>query len=259
VENVTLSTCRLFVFTDLDDTLFKSAADIHCGLSITATVDASGETYARSSVQQQKLLEIMVASGGLIIPVTGRSTRSFLNCKLPDVINSQFAIVSHGAVILDAEHSLLKDWHTYLKCHFDLVEWENKLIKICDHLNTHFKSKSKSSAIRVRLIVDQGITAYVCIKISKSSYTDDVSTEVNHLLSHILETEMLLHSNGRNFAILPPYAQKKVAVDFLKAKMKVDQRDTVFGMGDSHSDLPFMSESDFLIVPGGAQILNEAK
>jgi hydroxymethylpyrimidine pyrophosphatase-like HAD family hydrolase len=257
VENVTHSTCRLFVFTDLDDTLFKSAKNTPCDSSISATIDASGKTYAHSSVQQQKLLEIMVVAGGLIIPVTGRSTHSFLNCKLPAVMNSQYVIVCHGAVILDVNHSLLKDWHSYLKCQFDLVEWENKLIKICDQLSVYFKSKH--SEIKVRLIVDQSITAYVCIKISKSNYTEEVSNEVNYLLNNILEEDMLLHSNGRNFAILPPYAQKKVAVNFLKARMKIDQRDTVFAMGDSHSDLPFMSESDFLIIPSDAQILNEAK
>jgi len=257
MEMLTKNTFRLFVFTDLDDTLFKSVKYIDGDFSIVATVDARGETYAYASVQQQKLLEIMVASGAIIIPVTGRRTSSFLNCKLPAIVNSPYAIVSHGAVILDESDALLDDWFTFLKRRFDLGKWQDKLIKMCDYLNAYFRSTE--SEIRVRLIVDQGITAYVCIKISKHNYTQDKSIEVNRLLNSVLQEEMLLHGNGRNFAILPPYAQKKVAVNFLKERMEIDQRDTVFGIGDSHSDLPFMSDSDFLIVPSDAQIFNKGK
>ena len=254
MEMLAKETARLFVFTDLDDTLFKSKRDPHCDLSITATVDSNGKAYAYSSVQQQKLLEIMSNAGAIIIPVTGRRTASFLNCKLPVIINSQYAIVSHGAVILDSSYSLLAEWHAFLQQQFNLTQWEARLIALCEHLQGHFALRDD---VRVRLIVDQGISAYVCIKIAKNNYNEDKSSQVERRLKRLLQQGMLLHGNGRNFAILPPYAQKQVAVNFLKEKMAINQRDTVFGIGDSNSDLPFMSDSDFLIVPRDAQILNK--
>jgi hydroxymethylpyrimidine pyrophosphatase-like HAD family hydrolase len=257
MEMLIKKTSRLFVFTDLDDTLFKSAKSIDCVQSITATVDSHGDPYAYSSIQQQRLLEIMAISGGIFIPVTGRRTSSFLNCQLPVIAKSPYAIVSHGAVILDDNHLLLEEWNEFLKRQFDLSQWEEKLIKICDYLNAYFVPID--NGIRVRLIVDQGITAYVCIKISKNSYSQDKFIDVNRLINNAMEEDMLLHGNGRNFAILPPYAQKKIAVNFLKKKMMVNKSDTVFGIGDSNSDLPFMKDSDFLIMPGDAQILNEGK
>ena len=81
-----------------------------------------------------------------------------------------------------------------------------------------------------------------------------IRDRISTFLSLILLKGMFLHENGRNFAILPPYSQKKVALNFLKKKMDVGLLDTVFGIGDSYSDLPFMSDSDFLIVPKQAQI-----
>jgi hydroxymethylpyrimidine pyrophosphatase-like HAD family hydrolase len=254
MEMIAKNGSRLFVFTDLDDTLFQSIKKAGC---ITATVNAQGVPYAYSSIQQQKLLQIMANSGGLFIPVTGRRTGSFLNSQLPVIMNCPFAIVSHGAVILDNNHELLDEWLTFLKQQFNLVHWEEKLTTLCNALSADFAEIY--NGIRVRLIVDQGITAYICIKIPKENYKKNTSIDVNRLLMSKLGKDMLLHGNGRNFAILPPYAQKKIAVDFIKEKMMISQNDTVFGIGDSHSDLPFMKDTDFLIVPSNAQILNEAK
>lgn len=247
---------RLFVFTDLDDTIFQSSIDVNPELSITATVDNKGNAYAHSSVQQQKLLDVLVASDATIIPVTGRTTTSFLKCTLPVILNNQYSVVSHGAVILDESYSLLKEWHSFLIRQFNLNQWADRLMNLCDHLTEHFALRDD---VRVRLIIDQGIAAYVCVKVTKHYYSEDKSVEIQSLLDTALQKDMRLHGNGRNFAILPPYAQKKVAVEFIKEKLGVAQHDTVIGVGDSHSDLPFMKDSDFLIVPRDAQLLREDK
>lgn len=248
---------RLFVFTDLDDTLFQSTKKVGCNGYITATINAEGLPYAYSSIQQQKLLQVLVNSGGILIPVTGRRTSSFLNCQLPLIINSPFAIVSHGAVILNDDYVLVDEWFSYLKQQFNLSQWEEKLTILCKALSIDFAEID--SGIRVRLIIDQGITAYICIKIPKESYKKGESINVNRILKSRLAGDMSLHNNGRNFAILPPYAKKKMAVNFIKEKMMINECDTVFGIGDSYSDLPFMKDTDFLIVPSSAQILKEAK
>ncbi|WP_350601725.1 hypothetical protein, partial [Pseudomonas sp. 65/3-MNA-CIBAN-0223] len=85
-------------FTDLDDTLFASVKGQVSEHMIPSTVDMNGQPYAYSSVQQQKLLNVMIKSDAIIIPVTGRRSSSFLNCKLPAITNTDYAIVSHGAV-----------------------------------------------------------------------------------------------------------------------------------------------------------------
>lgn len=255
MEMLTKSTRRLFVFTDLDDTLFRSLKGEPIGYSIPATVDIDGNTYAHSSIQQQKLLDVMVKSGATIIPVTGRRSCSFLNCTLPTIVDSEYAIVSHGAVILDHQRQLLNGWCGFLEQKFELTNWEKILTETYQHLVSYFQTLDNS--VRVRLIVDHGITAYICIKIGKENYTKSKSEAVNKVLREVLQTDMLLHANGRNFAILPPYAQKKVAVTFLKELIGIGELDTVFGIGDSHSDLAFMNESDFLIIPQNAQILEE--
>jgi len=254
MEVLTDMSARLFVFTDLDDTLFQSFKGCLPEQAITATVDVEGKPYAHSSLQQQKLLDVMVKAGGMVIPVTGRGTSSFLNCRLPDVMNSEYAIVSHGAVILNKQHVLLDEWLDFLQSHYQLKQWQKKLNLLYQEL---FECFLDDKNIRVRLIVDQGISAYICIKINKVGYLPEKSEQVSKLLHAQLPQDMLLHENGRNFAVLAPYAQKKVAVEFLKKKLAVSEQDTIFAIGDSHSDLPFMSDSDFLIVPRQAQIFKK--
>lgn len=255
MDDLIKKSCRLFVFTDLDDTLFSSSKREQTDFSIAATVDMKGNPSAHSSIQQQKLLDIMVEAGAMIIPVTGRRSCSFLNCKLSVIANSKYSIVSHGAVILNEMHQLLDEWLVFIEKQFNLKEWQNTLTIIYGRLLNYFKMVN--NGVRVRLIVDKGITAYICIKIAKKNYQEDKLREISTFLNSILPNDMFLHKNGRKFAILPPYAQKKVALDFLKKKMDVGVLDTVFGIGDSYSDLPFMSDSDFLIVPKQAQIFEK--
>jgi hydroxymethylpyrimidine pyrophosphatase-like HAD family hydrolase len=255
METLSKETSRLFLFTDLDDTLFNSVSGEITDHFMPATVDSNGKIYAYSSIQQQKFLDVMVKSNAIIIPVTGRRSSSFLNCKLDIVVNSQYSVVSHGAIILNHKHELLDEWLVFIEQKFNLKRWQNALTILYEKLSNH--SQVLDNGVRVRLIVDKGITVYICLKINKEHYHQDKSANVRHFLSSILPSDMLLHANGRNFAILPPYAQKKMAVDFLKQTIGVGILDTVFGMGDSHSDLPFMSDSDFLIVPNRAQIFEK--
>ena len=243
---------RLFVFTDLDDTLFESiGADIPDS-SIPATIDNNGNVYSYSSIQQQKLLDIMIQAGGVIIPVTGRDSSSLLNCQLGPIITSKYAVVSHGAIVLNQHHLLLDDWYRFIDRKFGLTSWEQKLISLHEKLLADVFLLSES--VRIRLVIDKGITCYICLKIKKENYNYDQSTQINNLLLRKLKKDMSLHHNGRGFAILPPYAKKKIAVDFLKEKMNITSNDTVVGIGDSYSDLPFMSNSDFLISPKRSQI-----
>nr|WP_231609586.1 HAD family hydrolase [Pseudoalteromonas sp. SWYJZ19] len=247
-------TSRLFVFTDLDDTLFQNLKNTKSDLSFVATTNSEGEPQGYSSLQQQKLLNVFEAAGGVFIPVTGRRTDSFLNCSLPVVKNTPYAVVSHGAVILDQNHTLLEQWHEFINAEFNLTLWESELVKTFDHLHNHFTAFGR--AVRVRLIVDQGITAYICVKVSRGDYSENKAKDVDSYLKSILPNDMLLHNNGRNFAILPPYARKEIAVKFIKNKLQIGEHDTVFSIGDSNSDLPFMKETDFLITPNGSQILD---
>ena len=64
-----------------------------------------------------------------------------------------------------------------------------------------------------------------------------------------------IHHNGRDMALLPPFAAKEKAVAFLMDKIRVSEPHPLFlGLGDSFSDLPFMKLCDYLITPTGSQI-----
>lgn len=248
---------RVIAFTDLDDTLFASLKEEDNYFHVPATVDANGQPYAYASAQQQTLLSMFVKLGSIIIPVTGRRTDSLLNCLHPDIINAPFSIVSHGAVVLDGKHKLLPEWNQFVEDNFDLLLWKKKLKKLYKKLYTD--ESSLMDGVRVRLIFDQELITYICIKIQKDNDYPERSEEVRGKLTSLLADGMALHGNGRNFALLPPYASKRLAVNFLRNHMSITSSDTTFGLGDSDSDLPFMSDSDFLIIPNKSQIIERAK
>ena len=63
-----------------------------------------------------------------------------------------------------------------------------------------------------------------------------------------------VHSNNRDFALLPPYCSKEKAVSYLYQKLKLNDKSVVFSIGDSMTDLGFMKRADFMIIPTHSQI-----
>jgi len=149
----------------------------------------------------------------------------------------------------------LPEWRAFLTAKFDLLFWRTKLDEMLHQLESD--DSELMNNVRVRLIIDKGIAAYLCVKIRKENDYPEKSEQIGKKLNALLCDGMMLHGNGRNFALLPPYASKQLAVNFLKEHMSITSHDTVFGIGDSNSDLPFMSDSDFLIIPQRSQIIEK--
>ncbi|MFT6924656.1 MAG: hydroxymethylpyrimidine pyrophosphatase-like HAD family hydrolase [Psychromonas sp.] len=242
---------RVFVFTDLDDSLFSSKRKhTKTADSQVASINKSGQIESYATLQQQKLVQMFTMLKASFIAVTGRRTSSYAHCIIDQVSNSEYAIVSHGALILDDNAALLPCWIKYLNNNYDMKHWQEKLTQTHCQLIDYF-SAIKCEA-RVRLIVDHDICTYICIKIPTHNLQESLLTKINLYLQQL---DFSIHGNEGNFAVLPPYASKELAVNYLVKKLNMSDKDVIFGIGDSLSDLPFMRNLDFAIFPKSSQIM----
>ncbi|MFT6984826.1 MAG: hydroxymethylpyrimidine pyrophosphatase-like HAD family hydrolase [Psychromonas sp.] len=242
---------RVFVFTDLDDSLFSSKRKhTKTDDSQITSINKQGEIESYATLQQQKLVQMLAALKASFIAVTGRRTSAYEHCIIDQVSNSEYAIVSHGALILDDKSELLPCWFKYLNNNFDMTHWQEKLTQTHCQLIDYFSAINCDA--RVRLIIDHDICTYICIKIPVHYQQESLLDKINLYLQQL---DFRIHGNEGNFAILPPYANKELAVNYLIKKLNMSDKDVVFGIGDSLSDLPFIRNLDFAIFPKSSQIM----
>ena len=229
------------MFTDLDDSLIQTKRKIpeNAVTSLGAT-DRDGNALSFITQSQQLLLSMFKQQGATIIPVTGRNTDAL------DRVNYDFddyRVVSHGAVVLTKCNSVCQQWLTQIDHH--LAKWP-QLLEDCNKEILGIIDSLGLDA-RTRVIIDQDIPAYVSVK----GQEDALARISEHSECAKLFTR---HANGRNHAMLPPYASKKDAVEFMKTQMQLTVNDLTIGIGDSHSDLNFMQSCQFAMLPTTSQI-----
>ena len=234
----------IIAFSDLDDTLFSSPRQFDSVERLTAAaILPDGEVGAYASHAQGKMLE-MISTSGVLVPVTGRRSDS-LN-RVLCLFNSD-KVASHGAIILDSENNIHPQWQQVLDA--EVGPWCEKMAAL--HTAACQYIKERDLALRVKIVKDYGYACYLCIKGDSELLRDIQANNFGHL-----SDGFTIHINNRNLAFLPPYASKQRAVVFLKKhyQKKFKGKQMYLGLGDSLSDLPFMSECHFQIIPSISQI-----
>lgn len=235
---------KIVIFTDLDDSLIQTEGKLPDNAEkFLGATDRSGNALSFFTQTQKTLLTMFARSEAIVIPVTGRNTDAL---NRVEYCFDNFRVVSHGAVVLTDNGKLCQSWLGEIDselCHWpQLLEQSNKEI---NEIISSLKLDARS-----RVIIDQDIPAYISVK-GESAALKTIRQE-NSLDSHFFR-----HENGRNHALLPPYARKKRAVEHLKKRLDVTENDLVVGIGDSVSDLGFMHACHFSMMPTNSQIVRE--
>lgn len=232
---------KTVVFTDLDDTLIQTRRKIPQGASVSlGATDRDGNPLSFFTHSQKRLLDLFSQNDAIIIPVTGRNTDA-LNRVLYDFDN--YCAVSHGAVVLKNNNTVCSGWLSEIEPH--LNEWP-ELLELCNREIEDIIRLYQLDA-RTRVIIDKDIPSYISVK----GQEDALAVISQH---NVLRQTFSMHKNGRNHAILPPYASKKMAVEYIKKQLNVDSNDLVIGLGDSLSDIDFMQSCQFSMIPTNSQI-----
>ncbi|MCX4029023.1 HAD hydrolase family protein [Endozoicomonas sp. SM1973] len=243
----------LVVFTDIDDTLMQT--ERKCSVSDKlhpGAVDRDGQVISFYTEKQHRLINLL--GDGKLIPVTGRNNAAL--CRTRFSFNHEI-VINHGALVLNHDRTIDNGWLQIIE--LMLVQWQELLAEWTRQVQAIIDQQQLP--LRAKVITDFDISCYVSIKVDNHvnkiedfySLLEPIINEVNGL------EEARVHINGRNMALLPPYASKAKAVNYLKQKYQMLDEHTLFvGAGDSLSDIEFMKACDYLVVPQNCQITEQA-
>jgi hypothetical protein len=239
------------VFTDLDDTLFQTAekASARAGDSPVqvAALDRAGVPLSFHAPDQVALLGLL--EGARLIPVTGRNGPA-----LDRVISPRFAsyrITGHGAMIYGADGAPLPLWHADVQAH--AARLAPLFASLLDTLGAQLAPSAPG--LRWRVIEDAEVPVYITVKADTDASLPDAARLQSVLDAHGHTEGWRVHCNGRNAALLPPYACKAAAVRYVMTLLRAQTPHILFvGIGDSVSDTPYLKLCHFALTPRDSQI-----
>lgn len=230
------------IFLDLDDTIFQTEAKCPQGEPITpAARHRNGDAASHITERQGRFLR-MLDRMGTVIPTTGRNNAALARVELPF---ESYRITNHGAIILDADGSPLVSW-----CEAVLPQ----LRRLGSRLETMAERTRQAIdelriAARARVISEFDVPTYVSIKAEDPNSLSRLHSECQSVWSNLR-----VHQNGRNLALLPPPTRKDKAVRFIIEQASNGKQPLSIAIGDSLSDIPFLTVCDFAVTPRNSQI-----
>jgi HAD superfamily hydrolase (TIGR01484 family) len=240
----------VFVFSDLDDTLLQTRRKcITSGPLKKAAVDREGRPLSFHSQEQLLLLQIFKPC--TLIPVTGRNLEALGRILSPSF--SSYRITGHGALVWNANNTLIPDWKKRIEQ--EAIIWEPRMQHLLMVIEHHYRTEHLDD-LRFRIIYDAEIPVYLSIK-GNSKQISAVEKTISSLW--IQEMGGVIHRNGYNMALLPPYANKGRAVRYVMKLIRghCESSPLFIGMGDSLTDISFLRACHYALTPQNSQIHQE--
>jgi hydroxymethylpyrimidine pyrophosphatase-like HAD family hydrolase len=239
----------LFVFVDLDDTLFCSARKCPPGALLEpAALLQDGAVISYTSPGQRRLLH-WLRQGATLIPVTARSLAGYARVLLTF---EGPAVVSFGAVILDNAGRPDPKWVHHMQA--TLAAAQPLLTQAGEALNAAIAARGLDAWARG--VGEFGQTQYL---LAKHRGADVLALEA--LRIEVLQPWAASRSgwrvfqNDNNLVLLPPGLDKAHAVAHLMAGLRSQHGDILsIGIGDSFSDAGFLGLCDFAMTPSRTQL-----
>lgn len=244
---------ELFVFLDLDDTIFQTKRKCPEDAKITPAAFLKDGSPISYFTEKQRHLFKLLNTKTRLIPTTARNEDAFRRACVEEF---DYAIINHGGIILNGDGSVHQGWFEQMESKIqpvlpELETLETEVIQYAERNNIDYK---------VRLISDFGLTFYLSVKHKQrdnaalKTLLDDV---VNPCLA-FSSTELYCHLNDNNLAVLPKFLNKAPAVSYLQKQLDEEHEEYLsFGMGDSLTDMPYMQLCDYFVTPTNSQIMKQ--
>ncbi len=244
---------ELFVFLDLDDTIFQTKRKCPENKPIfPAAFAQDGSVMSFFTAKQASFFNILNHKTRLI-PTTARSHSAFL---LAHIKGYDYAIINHGGIILNADGSVHQVWFDYIKNALEpVVPQLQELQQLVEQ-----EAIKRKIGFKIRLISDLDLTFYLLVK-----HEDKNHAALKTLLSEVIEPyltrhqlDFYCHLNDNNLAVLPRFLNKAPAVSFLQKELDKQYDEYIsVGMGDSVTDIAYMQLCDYFMTPKNSQIVRE--
>ena len=231
---------RPLFLVDLDDTLFHTRHKIPAHLEpFRVASEATNGRHSWYTRHQSALVEWLFTAADTI-PVTARSRESMSRCHIPAFSN---AVLSNGGLVLGPDGQRDEEWHRRIVAG-STREAESMVAALENGLAL--------GDVRGWVVEEAGIPLYVCFKSNDEGI--EVLDTVRMAVSAV-HPNLRAAQNGNNLSFSPAHVSKSAAVRYLLEERCIAGPDvSVFGMGDSVSDLPFMQLCHFKVIPTGSQI-----
>lgn len=240
----------VFVFSDLDDTLLQTQRKcITSGPLTEAAVDREGRPLSFHSQEQLLLLQLFEPC--TLIPVTGRNLEALGRIRSPAFCS--YRITSHGALVWNADNILIPDWKRNIMREAAL--WGPRMGDLLALIEDYARAE-RLEDLRFRIIYDAEMPVYLSVK----GRPEQLSAVTQVVAPRwVQEMRGILHCNDHNMALLPPYADKGKAVQYVMTliRQQCDKPPLFIGMGDSLTDIPFLRACHYAVTPRNSQIHQE--
>ncbi len=234
------------VFLDLDDTILQTRPNCPRNSQLYPGARDRGNAVVSFMTEKQKNFFEWLDTTSTLIPVTARNTDAFRRVELSF---SHVAIVAFGAVVLTPEGVPDTQWDEQIRP--QLEELARDIYRLYDRIGDYL-AKYKIP-VRVRAVSERNLSCYVVLKPppGRLEYLDQVEAEC---LSQLDFSQFQVYKNHINISIVPKCIGKAQAVRYVLDEYFQDQQVLTLGVGDSLSDIPFLQECDFLMMPQKSQL-----
>lgn len=248
---------KTLLFTDIDDTLIRSKEKCSEGACLEpAGFLKDGCVHSYTEAHHRQFIELMAAQAEFI-PTTARNRDSFDRVRLP-VGEYPWAILNHGATILDKSGRRDDIWHRQMMAHSEVHR--EVLQAWFDRAQVEFV-KQGGLSLNIRLQSEEALLLGILVK-DRERNLENLSLVESffRLQPEVASGAFQVLSNGNNLMVLPSAINKSAAVSHLIERYRQEDRNLlILGAGDSLSDLPFMSLCHYALIPPQSQIFEQIK
>lgn len=238
----------MIIFTDIDDTLMKTARKIeNISSTIPGAIGNNGKNISFIDIPRQNLINKLL-NREVCIPVTARSEKSFKNLLIK--FNHQ-AILNFGATILNSDNTLDLKWHESILLKSEMLNQ----IKIFSAIKARLKNILYDFEIKTSF--ENDIYNYINFR-DLSLNHKKIATLQKAIETVLYEQEVLdsfyFYNTDKDLTLLPKFIRKEHAVVYL-INEKYNKNELSIGIGDNKNDLSFMSCCDFAMLPSDSSLM----
>lgn len=241
----------MIIFTDIDDTLMRTARKIKGDVSKlkVGAINHKGVPLSFCDSKREKLINELI-DNSVSIPVTARSIASFKNLKIGF---KNHAVLNFGATILDKNLELDMAWHNFILKNSQELNQE----EIFKDIMSSLSALLQEFEIETKAPKENEISVYANFRLSAL-----ISEKLNHVKEKIVEIlneknileKFYFYQTDRDLALIPSFIKKENAVMFLMENY-YSKEDLMVGLGDHKNDLSFMSLCDFIMFPTDSMLM----